>query len=252
MPALFVGHGSPMNALEDSPFTEAWSAIGRSLPRPEGIVCISAHWETAGTQVTAMDTPRTIHDFYGFPDALYAQHYNAPGAPALAQRIQETITTTSVTPDFKWGLDHGTWTVLSRMFPDADIPVVQLSLDATRLAAEHYALGKELGVLRQHGVLIVGSGNIVHNLGQLRWDATVYDWAVTFDHTVQSLILAGDHQALIDYQRLGHEALQSIPTYEHYLPLLYVLAAQHPLDMIQFFAEGITLGAISMRSVLFR
>ena len=249
MPVIFVGHGSPTNAIEDTPYTESWATVGRSLPRPEGILSISAHWETSGTFVTAMDTPKTIHDFYGFPDALYAKQYPAPGSPDLARLVQETIKSVSVTPDLAWGLDHGTWSVLCRMFPEADIPVVQLSLDATKLSSEHYAIGEELRSLRNRGILIFGSGNIVHNLGQLIWEDKALDWAIAFDEKVRDLILAGDHQSLVNYQRLGHEALQSVPTNEHYLPLLYVLATKDPDETVQFFAEGVTLGAISMRSL---
>ena len=250
MPTIFVGHGSPTNAIEDTPFTDSWAAVGRSLPRPEGILSISAHWETSGTFVSAMDRPKTIHDFYGFTDTLYAKQYPAPGSPALASLVQETITSIPVTSNLDWGLDHGTWSVLCRMFPKADIPVVQLSLDATKLPEEHYAIGKELRALRNRGILIFGSGNIVHNLGRLVWEDSAHDWAVAFDEKVRNLIMAGDHQALVNYQRLGHEALQSVPTNEHYLPLLYVLATKDSDETVQFFAEGVTLGAISMRSLL--
>ena len=249
VPALFVGHGSPTNAIEDNEFSRAWAAMGRALPRPRAILCISAHWETAGTWVTAMDRPRTIHDFQGFPQALFEMQYPAPGTNDLARRVQELVRSAEVKPDLDWGLDHGAWSVLSRMYPEAAIPVVQLSLDRTREPRFHYALGKELAVLRREGVLILGSGNIVHNLRAMVWEDTAYDWAVEFDETVKRLIVAGDHDALVDYPGLGPAARLSVPTNEHYLPLLYVLAAQESGDTLQFFADKVTLGSMSMRSV---
>ena len=251
MPALFIGHGSPMNAIEDNEFCQAWMEAGRSLPRPQAILCISAHWETSGTQVTAMERPRTIHDFGGFPPALYAQQYPAPGSPALAQLVQETVKNVGIGLDASWGLDHGAWSVLTRMFPQADIPVVQLSLDATQPPAFHYALGQALRPLRNRGILIVGSGNIVHNLRAARLDDEhgAYDWAREFDETARRLIMAGDHQALVNYQRLGQSARLAIPTDEHYLPLLYVLGLQEPDEEVRFFAERIVYYALSMRSL---
>ena len=249
MPVMFVGHGSPTNAIEDNVFSRAWAEMGRALPRPEAILCISAHWETVGTCVTAMDRPRTIHDFQGFPQALFDMRYPAPGAPGLARRVQELVHSTEVKIDLDWGLDHGTWSVLSRMYPGAEIPVVQLSLDRTREPRFHYELGKELNVLRQEGVLILGSGNIVHNLRSVVWEDTAYDWAVEFDETLKRLMLAGDHDAIIDYSGLGPAARLSVPTNEHYLPLLYALGAQGRGDTLQFFADRVTLGSMSMRSV---
>ena len=248
MPVLFVGHGSPLNAIEDNEFGRAWAAVGRALPRPRAILCVSAHWESAGVRVTAMARPRTIHDFGGFPPELYAMQYPAPGSPEVARLVAETLSA-PVALDADWGLDHGTWSVLARMFPAADVPVVQLSLDRGLTPAEHYALGRALLPLRDAGVLVVGSGNIVHNLGRVRWEDRAHPWAVEFDETVRGLIVAGDHAALIGYEALGRAAALSIPTNEHYLPLLYALALQTPADEVRFFAEKVTLGSMSMRSV---
>jgi 4,5-DOPA dioxygenase extradiol len=252
MPVLFVGHGNPMNAIDDNPFSKAWSEAAAAIPRPRAILCISAHWETEGTFVTAMEQPRTIHDFYGFPDALYRVQYPAPGSPGLAQRVQEVVTSMAVRTDdaFSWGLDHGAWSVLRRMYPEAEIPVVQLSLDRTQHPRFHYDLAAELLPLRREGVLIVGSGNLVHNLRLLQWDAqNPYPWAAAFDSLAAELIMAGEHDRLVAYPALGEEARLSIPTNEHYLPLLYALALQQPGEPVSFFAEGLVYGSISMRSL---
>lgn len=252
MPVLFVGHGSPMNAIEETAYVAAWRRAAENIPRPGAILCISAHWETEGTFVTAMEQPRTIHDFYGFPDALYKVQYSAPGSPGLAGRVREIVTSADVRLDsgYSWGLDHGAWSVLRRMYPAADIPVVQLSLDRTSQPRFHYELGAELAALRSEGVLIIGSGNIVHNLRLLQWNSTEpYPWAVGFDHQVAQLISSGAHESLIDYQTLGEAARLSIPTNEHYLPLLYILALQKPGEAVSFFADELTLGSISMRSL---
>jgi len=249
MPTLFVGHGSPMNAITESEFSRAWEEAGQALPRPKAILCISAHWETEGVQATAMDSPRTIYDFYGFPRELYAVQYPAPGAPALVSLVQQTLHDAAVQPDLTWGLDHGTWSVLRRMFPAADIPVVELSLDYTKSPQEHYALGKELGALRRRGVLIVGSGNMVHNLRLVQWEDTAYDWALEFDALLKERILAGDHAAIVQYSQFGRIATLSVPTLEHFLPLLYPLAAQAEEEPVSFFADKVTLGSISMCSV---
>ncbi len=249
MPVLFVGHGSPMNAIEDNEFSRAWAAAGKSLPKPTAVLCISAHWETVGTHVTAMEKPKTIHDFSGFPQPLYEVQYPAPGSPDVARLIQKTVSTTQVRPDLNWGLDHGAWSVLSRMFPKADVPVIQLSLDRTEEPAFHYGLGKELRALRNEGVLIVGSGNIVHNLRVMVRQDTAYDWALQFDEKMEQLILSGDHELIIHYEKLGPAARLAVPTNEHYLPLLYVLALQEEDDEVGFFAEKVTLGSISMRSL---
>jgi len=249
MPALFVGHGSPMNAIEENEFSAAWAKTAGSLPRPDAILCVSAHWETAGTQVTAMDRPRTIHDFHGFPQPLFEVEYPAPGSPGLALLARETVRATPVREDSDWGLDHGAWSVLRRMFPAADVPVVQLSLDRTKDPAFHHALGRELRPLRAEGVLIVGSGNIVHNLGRMTREDTAYGWAEEFDERIRGLILSGDHGAIVGYPELGEAARLSVPTNEHFLPLLYVLALQDRGEEIRFFAERVTLGSISMRSL---
>ncbi len=252
MPTLFIGHGNPMNAIEENVYSAAWREAAASIPRPKAILCISAHWETEGTFVTAMTQPKTIHDFYGFTDELYQVQYPAPGSPELAVRIKSLVSSTAVRLDdgYSWGLDHGAWSVLRRMYPDADIPTVQLSLDRTQHPRFHYDLGAELAPLRSEGVLIVGSGNIVHNLRLLQWDAREpYPWATEFDHKSAELILAGEHDRLVAYPALGEAARLSIPTNEHYLPLLYILALQQPGEPASFFAEGMPLGSISMRSV---
>jgi len=252
MPVLFIGHGNPMNAIEETVYTAAWREAAASIPRPKAILCISAHWETEGTCVTAMTRPQTMHDFYGFPEELFQVQYPAPGSPELAERVRSLVSSAAVRLDdgSSWGLDHGAWSVLRRMYPDADIPTVQLSLDRTQMPRFHYDLGRELQALRGEGVLIVGSGNIVHNLRLLQWDAgEPYPWAVEFDQKAADLILAGEHDRLVDYPALGEAARLSIPTNEHYLPLLYVLALQQPGEPVAFFAEGLPLGSISMRSV---
>jgi 4,5-DOPA dioxygenase extradiol len=249
MPVIFVGHGSPMNAIEENEFSRAWMEIGKSIPKPKAILCISAHWETDGTQVTAMTQPKTIHDFYGFPPALYKITYPAPCSPELAQLVQRTVKKVTVSLDHTWGFDHGAWSVLRRMFPNADIPVAQLSLDRTKDSTFHYELGKELYSLRYKGILIVGSGNMVHNLGMMSWQDKGYDWAIKFDETLRQFILSGDHDSLVHYGKLGKAARLSIPTNEHYLPLLYTIAMQDKQDSVLFFAEQVTLGSISMRSL---
>ncbi len=249
MPVLFIGHGSPMNAIEDSEFSRAWAEAARSLPRPRAVLCVSAHWETPGTRVTAMEQPKTIHDFHGFPRPLFEKRYPAPGSPDLARMTQEMLRESHVELDREWGLDHGAWSVLCRMFPEADVPVVQLSLDQRKPPALHYELGRELKGLRKKGVLILGSGNIVHNLREIAWEDTAYDWALGFDARMKDVILSGDHEAIIDYTKLGRSAHLAVPTLEHYLPLLYVLGARDKADRVGFFAEKVTLGSMSMRSV---
>jgi len=249
MPVLFIGHGTPMNAIEDNAFSRAWAELGRQLPRPKAIVCISAHWETGGTRVTVAERPHTIHDFYGFPEPLKKMQYPAPGSPALAKFINKLVTKVRVAPDVDWGLDHGAWSVLYRMYPDADVPVIQLSLDCTKGAPFHYELGKALRPLRRKGVLVVGSGNIVHNLSTVVLEDTAFDWAVAFDRFVKEAIVAGKHSDVVYYQQLGETAAKAVPTNEHYLPLLYVLALREKHDEVEFFTEQVTLGSISMRSL---
>ncbi len=237
-----------MNAIEDNEFTRAWAEAASLIPKPKAILCISAHWQTAGTAVTAMEQPKTIHDFFGFPQALFDVSYPAPGSPELAQWIQQSVRSTSVGLDQKWGLDHGAWSVLCRMFPAADIPVVQFSLDQNKAPEFHYELGKELRALRRQGVLIIGSGNIVHNLQMIAWRDEAYDWAVEFDEQIKQAILAGDHETIINFDQLGEIARLAVPSDEHFLPVLYVLACQEN-ERVSFFAEKVTMGAISMRSL---
>lgn len=248
-PALFAGHGNPMNAIEDNFFSRTWAELGRTLPKPKAILCISAHWQAPGVRVTAMEQPRTIYDFYGFPPELYQAKYPAPGSPELAQKTQALLAEYGARLDQEWGLDHGAWSVLIQMYPQADIPVVQLSLDYTKSPAEQYAIGQALRPLRQEGVLILGSGNLVHNLRLVRWQDTAFDWAQVFDALVKDHILAHNHAPLIDYPSLGDSARLAIPTNEHYLPLLYTLALQEPGEKVSFFNEQVTMGSISMRGV---
>jgi 4,5-DOPA dioxygenase extradiol len=254
MPVLFVGHGSPMNGIEENEFVAGFRAISRDIPRPEAVVCVSAHWETGGTAVTAMSKPKTIHDFGGFPEALYEIRYPAAGRPDLAKEISEKITTTKIALDKDWGLDHGCWVPLMRMYPDADVPVVQLSLDSSRDAKWHYELGRTLSWLRRRGVLIVGSGNMVHNLGLVAWDKLgqagfAYDWADEASEKMKKFILAGDHKSLIDYKSQGRAYNLAIPTPEHYLPLLYALALKEESDRISFFNDKAVAGSLFMTSV---
>jgi len=248
MPALFIGHGSPTNANERNRHTLAWQEAGRHLPRPRAILAISAHWYRSGIAVTAMPAPRTTHDFNGFPPALYEIQYRAPGDPGLAAQVAALLAPSQVRLDQDWGLDHGSWSVLAHLFPDADVPVVQLSLDARLAAPDHYSLARRLAPLRDEGVLILGSGNLVHNLRTLRWaqDAAPYDWAVRFNDWARSCLLSGDHESLADPFRFGEDARLAIPTPEHYLPLLYTIAQQHQTDAVSLLTDGIVLGSIGM------
>jgi 4,5-DOPA dioxygenase extradiol len=249
MPVLFVGHGNPMNAIEDNEFSRAWEETGLTLPKPKAILAVSAHWETIGTKVTAMEKPKTIYDFYGFPKELYEVTYPAPGSPDLAQTVRKAIKSTEVQPDMSWGLDHGTWSVLKRMFPKADVPVVQMSLDRSKTAVFHYQLGQQLKELREEGVLIIGSGNIVHNLRMVVFEDTAFDWAVQFDGMVKRWILDDDHDPLIHYEKQGDIASLSINSAEHYLPLLYSLGLKEDGEPVSFFTEKVWGGSVSMRSV---
>lgn len=241
-----------MNALEDNVHTRAWQQIGASVARPDAILMVSAHWLTHGTSVTAMRQPRTIHDFQGFPPELFAMRYPAPGAPALASRVRELLTPVNITEDHEWGLDHGAWSVLARMYPQADIPVVQLSLDMRQPPDYHYRLGQQLGTLRDEGVMLMGSGNVVHNLRLLNWASSgeSHPWASAFNDRIRNAIAAGDHQTAIHYETAGEAARLSVPTPEHYRPLLYVLGASGGGQPV-FPTDGIEMGAISMLSVLF-
>ncbi|HZD31262.1 MAG TPA: 4,5-DOPA dioxygenase extradiol [Candidatus Angelobacter sp.] len=251
MPALFIGHGNPMNALRLNAWTAAWDAIGRALPSPRAILAVSAHWYVRGTRVTAEKQPKTIHDFGGFPPELFAVHYPAPGDPGFAKRLEEMLLPTPVEAATDWGLDHGTWSVLARMFPSANVPVVQLSIDRTQPPAFHLALGRRLSALRAEGVLILGSGNLVHNLEAYAWgehSAVPYDWAVRFERRVKELVIAHDYQPLVDYTTLGPDALLAVPTPEHYLPLLYVLGTEGD-EAVSFPVSGVDGGSISMLSI---
>jgi len=249
MPALFIGHGSPMNTIEDNAFRQSWQQLGRTLPKAKAILCISAHWETMGIGITASPTPNTIHDFYGFPKSLFDIQYLAPGHPELAKQIADLLGEEIVHLDFERGLDHGAWSVLQPMYPAADIPVLQLSLDRTRSATSHYKLAQKLRPLREQGILIIGSGNIVHNLRVFNVEQTLpYDWATVFDQMVKNWILQKNHAALCNYSGFGQLATLSIPTAEHYLPLLYVLAQQQDDESLRFFNEEL-MSSISMRSL---
>lgn len=248
-PAIFFGHGSPMNAVMTNEYTEAWSRVGQEIARPRAILAISAHWFVPGTGVTISTAPRTIHDFGGFPRELYEVQYPAPGDPALAQRVQNLLAPLEVVFDEGWGLDHGTWSVLRHVYPAADIPVVQLSLDERQPAEFHYEVGKKLAPLRDEGVLIFGSGNLVHNLHAYAWGRHMpepYDWAARFETTAKGMILGAEYKPLVQYETLGRDAMLSIPTPEHYLPLLHVLGARQQDDAVTFPIEGIDGGSVSM------
>ncbi len=250
MPVMFVGHGSPMNAIEQNRYTKTWAEIGKNLPRPNAILAISAHWETRGTKVTAMPNPKTIHDFYGFPKDLFETIYSAPGDPKLASEILQMQSKYTIETDHEWGLDHGTWSVLLPMYPTADIPVLQLSLDRKLSLSQHYDLAKALYVLRKKGVLVIGSGNIVHNLRMMRFNEPAYDWAVEFDEYAAKNINSRDIESLVNYQKFGSAARLSVPTNEHYLPLLYVMGLLGTSDEITYFNDQMELGSVSMRSFI--
>lgn len=252
MPALFFGHGNPMNALLQNAYTKGWAAIGAEIPRPCAILSISAHGYFPGTAVTAMAAPRTIHDFGGFPRELYRVTYPAPGDAVLASFVQALLAPLPVERDERWGLDHGTWSVLRHVYPKADIPVVQLQIDETEPAPFHYKIGQRLAPLREEGVLVIGSGNLVHNLHAYAWGRHVpepYDWAVRFEKRARELMVAGEDGALIDYESLGRDARLSVPTPDHYLPLLYVLGLRRPGERVRFPVEGVDGGSVSMLAV---
>lgn len=255
MPVLFVGHGSPMNGIEDTEFSRRWTQMAKEIPTPKAVLVVSAHWFTQGTKITAMDFPETIHDFGGFPQALFDVQYPAPGQPALAKETAALIRSAHVELDHDWGLDHGTWTIIRHMYPEANIPVLQLSIDYSKGAQFHYDLAKELYALRKKGVLIIGSGNMIHNLRMAAWDklndAYGYDWAMKMNDTFKSLILDNDHKALINYSLLGKEATLAIPTPEHYLPLMYTLGLKGKNDATSFFNDKVVGGSLNMTSVKF-
>jgi 4,5-DOPA dioxygenase extradiol len=254
MPVLFMGHGSPMNAIEENEFVRGWQEVGKTLPKPNAILCISAHWETRGTLVTAMEKPPTIHDFGGFPQRLFEVEYPAPGSPELALETQRAITKTAVGMDHKWGLDHGCWSVVRHLYPSADVPVIQMSLDYYQAPQYHYDLGRELASLRKRGVLIVGSGNMVHNLQRVAWDKLNepgfgYDWAIEASEKMKACILDNDHQRLIDFKSQGKAFDLSIPTPEHFLPLLYILALKSGDERLSIFNDKAVAGSLTMTSV---
>jgi len=252
MPTIFFGHGNPMNALSKNSYTEGWASIGKSIPRPKAVLAVSAHWYIPYCAVTSNINPRTIHDFGGFPKELYQIEYPAPGSLELALRVKDLLSPVAVSLDESWGLDHGTWAVLKHVFPKADIPIVQLSINETQKPSFHYELGKRLALLREEGVLIIGSGNIVHNLSAYSWgegDVPPYDWAVRFEKHARELMLNGDDAPLVNYQSFGRDAIMSAPTPEHYLPLLYVLGLRRQKEKVSFPVQGIDGGSISMLAV---
>lgn len=256
MPVLFMGHGSPMNGIEENEFSEYWAKLANEIPQPEAVLCISAHWLTRGTYVTAMPQPKTIHDFGGFPRELYEVQYPAPGEPELAKEVSSIVQSTNVGLNHDWGLDHGTWTVVRHMYPEANIPVIQLSIDYYKPAAYHYKLAGELASLRKKGVLIIGSGNMVHNLRRIDWQNMNtpnwgFDWAKESNETFKEKIEKADHQALVNYQNLGSAAKLAIPTPDHYFPLIYSLGLQDKNDETEFFNDKYVGGSLSMTSVKF-
>lgn len=254
MPALFLGHGSPMNAIEENEFVANFRKVAKEIPKPVAILCVSAHWETRGTFVTAMKNPPTIHDFGGFPKALFDVQYNAPGSPALAQQTKELITSISIGLDDKWGLDHGAWSVIKHLYPNADVPIIQFSIDYTKPPQYHYDLGKQLASLRKKGILIIGSGNIVHNLGLMDWknihtDNFGFDWAVEANEKMKGFIKSGDHKQLINFKNQGKAFDKAIPSPEHYLPLLYTLALKGENEKVSIFNDKAVAGSLTMTSV---
>ena len=254
MPVLFVGHGSPMYAIQENEFVNTWRKLGESIPKPEAILCISAHWETKGTFVTVLPKPPTIHDFGGFPLELFAVQYPAPGSPDLAAETKRIVTKTVVGLDDRWGLDHGAWSVIRNMYPLADIPVIEMSLNYNQSPQYHYDLAKELSSLREKGVLIIGSGNIVHNLRLVAWEKMNepeygFDWTITANDKIKQLIIDNNHKELINYSSLGREVQMAVPTPEHYLPLLYALALKEDDEPLNFFNDKAVMGSLTMTSL---
>jgi 4,5-DOPA dioxygenase extradiol len=253
LPVLFVGHGDPMNAIRQNEFTQSWQLVGKSMPKPTAILCISAHWETQGTFVTAMQKPKTIHDFYGFPKELFDVEYPAPGSPELADETKRTVKTTNVALDNEWGFDHACWSVLKHIYPQSDVPIIEMSLDHYKSPQWHFDLARELSPLRKKGVLIIGSGNIVHNLRMLDWNSPGgFDWAIEANEKMKNLILNGAVKELVDYHALGQEVQLSVPTPEHYLPLLYIMGLQESQEEASFFNDKTVMGSLSMTSVKIR
>ena len=251
LPVLFIGHGSPMNAIEDNKYRKSWVDLGNQLPKPNAILSISAHWITSGsTKVTVMEKPKTIHDFGGFPDELFRQQYPALGSPALAKETIKMVSNPTIQPDMEWGLDHGTWSVLLPMYPNADIPVYQLSIDYSKPMQYHYDLAFQLKALRNKGVLVMGSGNIVHNLGAMNYGNNVYDWALEFDTKIKKYIDSSNHEGVINFQKLGTLAKMAHPSYDHFIPLIYTLALKDKNEEINYFNNSFDLGSISMRSIV--
>lgn len=252
MPALFIGHGSPTYAFEDNRYTRAWRELGETLPRPKAIVAISAHWYTTGTGVTAAERPQTIHDFYGFPVEFYRYHYRAPGSPELAQRVHDLLQPVKVVLDSQWGFDHGSWAVLKHVYPNADVPTIQLSIDATQPPEYHYELGKRLAPLRDENVLVLGAGNIVHNLRSMQRSSNAQpaELATEFNDAIRDCLLRKDHDSVIHYTKFGASAAYAAPTPEHFLPLLYVLGLQTPQDTVSIPIDGVELASVSMLSVM--
>jgi 4,5-DOPA dioxygenase extradiol len=254
MPVLFLGHGSPMNAIEENEFTRGWRTIGQTLPKPSAILCISAHWETRGTHVTAMEKPETIHDFGGFPPELFEVQYPAQGSPELALETKNTVKNTEVGLDLAWGLDHGCWSVVSRLYPEADIPVIQMSLDYYKNPSQHFELAAELAAFRRKGVLIIGSGNMVHNLALVNWykinePGYGYDWALEAGDKMKKYILDGDFGQLVNYRKQGREFNLAIPTPDHFLPLLYALALKEENESVTIFNDKAVMGSLTMTSL---
>lgn len=254
MPVLFLGHGSPMNAIEENEFVKGFRDVAKEIPNPNAILCVSAHWETRGTFVTAMEKPMTIHDFGGFPQALFEVQYPAPGSPELARETKSLVKKADVGLDEKWGLDHGAWSVIKHMYPNADVPIIQMSLDYSQTPQFHYELARELKSLREEGVLIVGSGNMVHNLKMVAWDKLNadeygFDWAIEASEKMKKYILSGDHKQLIDFRSQGKSFDLAIPTPEHYLPLLYSLALKDESENVSLFNDKAVAGSLTMTSV---
>jgi len=252
MPVIFFGHGNPMNAVSKNAYTEGWVSIGKSIPRPKAVLAVSAHWYIPACAVTANLMPRTIHDFGGFPRELYQVEYPAPGSPELARHVRDLIAPVSVRLDESWGLDHGTWAVLTHVFPEADIPIVQLSIDERQPPTFHYKMGKRLASLREEGVLVIGSGNIVHNLHAYAWgkrEIEPFDWAVRFENHVRELLIKGEDAQVVAYERFGQDAMLSVPTPDHYLPLLYLLGLRQDKEKVSFPVQGVDGGSVSMLAV---